>query len=347
VNITLLGMVTITLITTRGIKYSVPLTLNARRVQLFAYIAWLRGEFVNRDKMLEQVFGHGRGDEGATRDKLGEAFDSHKKLIRSDLRAVINQLNKEAGAELIPPDLDIFSRKQHLYRLADVCRVVDLETVERYHQMIEAARKEGQLVSQQVPESVKQTCDQLIEAYKGDFLEELITNCLDDFEPWASSWARKPFTLFRDYYLEALWYSAEYELGMGQQYAENQDETARREQRQHWGLAAQHYKTYAMYAANTRFDTKVTFGVSGRPHGERVIMSERALRRALVLYGAIGSTHQVDQVYSAYIRQMRSVSGKAWEPSQETLSDLRGAKEQTGAYRFQEHVQSFTQSPSA
>src|SRR5216110_11667 len=300
-------------------------------------MAWLRGESVNRDKMLEHIFGHGRDDEEATREKLGEAFDSHKKLIRWDLRETINQLNSEADSQLIPPNLDIFSHQQRLYWLANVCHVVDLEAVEYYHQIIEAARKDGLLVDQ-VPDFVKQACDQLIATYKGDFLGELVTKYLDDFEPWASSWARKPFTLFRDHYLQALWYAAQYEeLSMGRRSTDD-GEAARREQRKHWELAAQHYRTYAIYACNTRFDTKVTFGVGGREHGERVIMGERALRRSLVLYGAIGATHQVDQVYSAYFKQMRSISGKAWEPSKETLADLRSAKAQTNEYRFPKQV---------
>lgn len=341
VSITLLKKVGMTLMTAQGISRDVPLSLNAKRVQLLAYLAWLRGQPINRDRMLEQVFGHGKDDEEATREKLGEAFDSHKKLIRWDLREAINQLNAEAGGELIPPDLDIFSHKQRLYWLSEVCHVADLEEIEMQHKVIELARKDGMLVDQ-VPDDVKKACDQLMTAYTGDFLEELVTDYLDDFEPWVSSWARKPYTLFRDYYLQALWYAAEYGLRQGQQFSDGRldidSEAKRKEQRKHWGQAAQHYRTYAMGACNSRFDMKVTFGSGGREHGERVIMSERALRRSLVLYGSIGATHQVDQVYSAYYKQMRSISAKAWEPSKATLTDLRSAKEQTNAYRFPNQV---------
>jgi hypothetical protein len=341
VVITLLKQVSMTLVTDQGISREVPLSLNAKRVQLLAYLAWQRGQPVNRDRMLEQVFGHGRDDEEATREKLGEAFDSHKKLIRWDLREAVNQLNTEAGRELIPPDLDIFAHKQRLYWLSDVCRVTDLEAIEAEHQVIEQARKDGLLIDQ-IPEQVKAACDRLLDAYSGDFLEDLVTDYLDDFEPWVSSWARKPYTHFRDLYLQALWYAAEYELKLGQQSADERldtdGEANRKEQRKHWDLAAQHYRTYAMYACNSRFDQKVTFGGAGREAGERVIMSERALRRSVVLYGAIGATHLVDQVYSAYYKQMRSISAKAWEPSKETLADLRAAKEQTNAYRFPKQV---------
>lgn len=343
VSITLLKKVAMTLMTAQGVNREVPLSLNAKRVQLLAYLAWQRGQPVNRDRMLEQVFGHGKDDEEATREKLGEAFDSHKKLIRWDLRETINKLNTEAGTTLIPPDLDVFAHKQRLYWLADVCYVADLEEIEKHHKVIELARKDGLLVDQ-IPDYVKEACDQLMTAYTGDFLEELVTDYLDDFEPWVSSWARKPYTMFRDYYLQALWYAAEYELRQGRLFSapeqlDMEGEAKRKEQRKHWGQAAQHYRTYAMTACNSRFDTKVTFSSSsGREPGERVIMSERALRRSLVLYGAIGATHLVDQVYSAYYKQMRSISAKAWEPSKATLTDLRSAKEQTNAYRFPNQV---------
>jgi len=340
VTITLLKKVGMRIETAQGISRDVPLPLNAKRVQLLAYIAWLCGQPVNRDRMLEQVFGHGKDDEDATREKLGEAFDSHKKLLRNDLRETIRVVNEEIGVILIPPDLDIMTHKGRLWSLAEICHVADVEVLEACHKIIELARKDGLLVDQ-VPDYVKEACDQLIATYAGDFLEELVTDYLDEFEPWAGSWARKPYTLYRDYYLQAVWYAAEYEVRQGQQFADEridaEGEANRKEQRKHWGQAAQLYRTYAM-SCNSRFDMKVTFGGGGREPGERVVMSERALRRCLVLYGSIGATYQVDQVYAAYNKQMRSISAKAWEPSSETLADLRSAKSQTNAYRFSPQV---------
>jgi hypothetical protein len=337
ITITLLKEVTVTLHAPGGISQQVPLTLNARRVQLLAYIAWMRGETLKRDRMLEQLFGHGRSDEEATPEKLGEAFDSHKKLLRMDIRQAIARLNTAVGQQVIPPDFDLFEHKRQLWWLSPLCRVTDLEKVEVEHQIIEEARKNGTLVNR-VPEAVKAACDRLIGAYSGDFLEDIIRNYFDEFEPWVNSWARKPYTLYRDYYLQALWYAAEYEWQLGQQVGDERanqaDEASQNRKREHWGRAAQLYRTYAMYACNHRFDTKVTFGTGGREQGERVIMSERALRRAIVLYGAIGSTHLVDEAYSAYYRHMRHISGKMWEPGKETLADVQAAKEQTGTYRF-------------
>jgi hypothetical protein len=333
----LLKEVTVTLHAPGGISRHVPLTLNAKRVQLLAYIACMRGETLKRDRMLEQLFGHGRSDEEATPEKLGEAFDSHKKLLRADIRQAIASLNSEVGQQVIPPDFDLFEHKRQLWWLSPLCRVTDLEVIEAEHQIIEEARKNGALVNG-VPEAVKAACDRLMAAYSGDFLEDIIDNYLDEFEPWVNSWARKPYTLYRDYYLQALWYAAEYEWRFGQQVADEgsqwADEASQNRKFEHWGRAAQLYRTYAMSACNNRFDTKVTFGTAGREHGERVIMSERALRRAIVLYGAMSSTHLVDEAYSAYSRHMRHISGKWWEPGKETLADVQAAKEQTGTYRF-------------
>jgi hypothetical protein len=337
VSITLLKEVTVTLHAPGGISRQVPLSLNAKRVQLLAYIAWMRGETLKRDRMLEQLFGHGRSDEEATPEKLGDAFDSHKKLLRTDIRQAIARLNTEVGQEVIPPDFDLFEHKRQLWWLSSLCNVRDLEAVEAEHQIIEEARKNGLLVNR-VPEAVKAACDRLMAAYSGDFLEDIIRNYPDEFEPWVSSWVRKPYTLYRDYYLEALWYAAEYEWRLGQQIGDERagqaNEASQNRKFEHWGRAAQLYRTYAMYACNHRFDTKVTFGTGGREQGERVIMSERALRRAVVLYGAIGSTHLVDEAYSAYYRHMRHISSKMWEPGKETLADVQAAKEQTGTYRF-------------
>jgi len=94
------------------------------------------------------------------------------------------------------------------------------------------------------------------------------------------TWVRKPFTLYRDYFLQAVLYAAEYELRAGQQLAgehlDDEGEVAeerRKRQRTHYSRAAQLYRTYAMRACDSRMDLKVTFGGSGRAYGESVDMS--------------------------------------------------------------------------
>ncbi len=147
---------------------------------------------------------------------------------------------------------------------------------------------------------------------------------------------QKPFTHDRDYYLQALWYAACYEQQAGQRSLPD-DEESRTEQRGHLGRAAEWYRQYAQYACNARFDEQVSYDSIRNVYGERIGQSERALRRCLVLYGIMEQTQQVDKVYNAYATQMTRLFhawGHTWEPSPETLEDLRRAKEQTSAYRF-------------
>ncbi|MFL5652831.1 MAG: helix-turn-helix domain-containing protein, partial [Ktedonobacteraceae bacterium] len=340
VTITLLKELNLTLHVPGGKRLRVPLHLNAKETQLIAYLAWLdaqsRGQTISLDKLREHIFGYGRADEDATPKKLQDALDSAKKEIRRQLRQATQQVNQEAGDEVIPPNLDIFAIRNKRYGLAEVCRVADLAVIEAQHQLIQQAFDEGLLVDT-VPEVFKEACDRLRKAYAGDFLADL----LHDSPEEVGTWVRKPFTLYRDYFLQAVLYAAEYELRAGQQLADEHlddegeaAEERRKRQRAHYSRAAQLYHTYAMRACDNRFDLKVTFGGSGRAHGERVDMSERTLRRCITLYGILGSTHMVNQVYSAYYKLMKTISAKAWEPSKETLQDLQGAQAQTNAYRF-------------
>jgi hypothetical protein len=128
---------------------------------------------------------------------------------------------------------------------------------------------------------------------------------------------------------------------MGQHYANHmsaeKDEARLRKQQEYFGRASQKYQSYAMYACNSKFDAKATFGAHGE-FGERVGMSERALRRCVVLLGATGRTDLVNQVWSAYYTQMKSLSDQRWQPSRETQADVQAAREQTSAYRFAAQV---------
>jgi hypothetical protein len=339
ISIRLLNDVSMTIHVPGGGHVVVPLTLNAKRVQLLAYIACRRGELIDRDKILEHVFGWGLSDEEATEDKLSERFESHKKLLRRKIReVVIEQVNKPAGRQVIDPDLDPFISDSGFWGLSDICRVDDIEAIETNYKVISQARKDGKLVDE-ISDYVKESCERLIAIYPGDFLEALLRKYPSEFRAWQgrSSWVRKPYTRYRDYYLEALWYAAEYEWQMGQRSTEGgnmqTEETNRRKQQEYFGRAAQKYQCYAMYACNSRFDSKATFTVHGQI-GERIGMSERALRRCVVLLGAIGSTDAVNQVWSAYYTQMKSISDQRWQPSKETQDDLQAARAQTSAYRF-------------
>lgn len=318
--------------------YVIPLTTHAKRVQLLAYIACRRGELIDRDKILEQVFGWNLPDEDATEDKLSERFDSHKKLLRRKIREVVaEQINKPAGTNLIDPDIDPFVSDSHFWGLSGICRVDDLEAIETEYKVISEARKEGKLI-EEVPLAVKKACERLIEAYSGDFLENVIKKHPDEFSAFQgrSSWVRKPFTQYRDYYLDALWYAAEYEGQQAQRFVdagEDSEEEERISYQERIGRAALLYQMYAMYACNSKTDTKVTFGTNGTV-GERIGMSERALRRCVVLLGTLGKTDLVNQIWSAYTTLMKTMSGQRWVPSKETVADVEAARAQTNAYRF-------------
>ncbi len=67
-------------------------------------------------------------------------------------------------------------------------------------------------------------------------------------------------------------------------------------------------------------------------------MSERALRRCVVLLGAMGKTDRINQVWSQYLSKMRSASDGRWQPSRETLADMQAAQARTSAYRFAEQI---------
>jgi hypothetical protein len=351
VAITVLKELSLTLHMLDRKRFRVPLHLNAKETQLIAYLAWLdaqsKGQTISLDKLREHIFGYGRPDEDATPKKLQDALDSAKKEIRRQLRQAAQQVNQEAGDEVIPPNLDIFAIRNKRYGLSEICRVVDLAAIEAQHQIIQQAFDEG-LLADSIPEAIKEACDRLRKAYPGDFLADLLQESPEEVGPWA----RRPFTHYRDYFLQAVLYGAEYELRAGQELADEHlddegeaAEEQRRRQRAHYSRAAQLYRTYAMRACDSRFDLKVTFGGSGRAHGERVDMSERTLRRCITLYGILGSTHMVNQVYSAYYKLLKSISAKAWEPSKETLQDLEGAQAQTNAYRFPARVMSHEPPP--
>ncbi len=252
------------------------------------------------------------------------------------------QIQKSAGTQSIDPDLvDPFVSDSGFWGLSENCRVEDLEAIEASYRVISLARKDGKLIDE-IPEEIRDACEQLIAHYPGDFLESLIKKYPGEFRSWQgrSSWARKPYTHYRDYYLDALWYAAEYEWRQGQRYGDDgigMGEATQRRQQEYFGRAAQKYQSYAMYACNSRFDAKATFGSHGE-YGERVAMSERALRRCVVLLGAIGKTDFINKVWSAYITQMKNTSDHRWQPSKETQADVQAAGEQTNAYRFAAQV---------
>src|SRR5205085_10728055 len=98
----------------------------------------------------------------ASPEKLGELFDSHKKLLRREVRATVKKLGASLGIQVPADKIDPFELLPgSRYRLSSWCRVVDLGEIEAQHQIIEVASRDG-LLEDHVPEAVKAACDRLL-----------------------------------------------------------------------------------------------------------------------------------------------------------------------------------------
>ena len=333
-TIGVLGKLSLTLHVPNGKSYTIQHKLNALNIQLLAYLAWNHGRAVSLDRLREHIYGYGKDDEAATPQRLQEALDSSKKEIRRVIRLAVERVNRSVGHEAIPSDLNPFAIGNKHYWLAGCCRVADLCAIEAEHAIIQQAFEAGLLIDN-IPVPVRQACLRLRKVYKvGDFLAEEIADTTKEL----GSWVRKPFTQYRDYFFQALLFSAEYHLRAGQRLAnefanEPLDAKQQKRLRGHFGRAASLYRLYASRACDSRADLKVSFGGGSRTPGERVDMSERALRRFLVLMGVLGDPGEANTFYNNYVPYMKKLSSNTWEPSQDTLADLKSAQEQTGAYR--------------
>jgi len=337
-GITLLKNVSLELYVPGGINRDVPLPSNSKTIQLLAAIAWMRGAMIQRDVLIEAIWGQDRTDKKATSERLRWLFESARKALRAATRQAVEQLNSEWGKVLLDSKIDIFECRNQMWRLSPCCKVIDLEAVEEQNRIIMEAKKRGELTNS-VPDYVKDACESLILAYSGDFLATLLKHHPLDVKAQANAWVREPITYYRDCYLRAIWYAAEYELQAGQHCIEKHpvdDIESKHNQGKCWGRAGELYGMYALHACNNRLDMKIIFKqLSNRGDGERVVMSERALRRCIMLYSKLGNPHLVDEVFSAYFDQMKNVSDGNWEPSEETLREAQAARRQAAAYRLE------------
>ncbi|GHP00773.1 hypothetical protein KSF_108200 [Reticulibacter mediterranei] len=298
--------------------------LNVRARHLIAYIAWHKGEHVQLGEMRTDVF----GSEEADTEQVQSAFSTAKRDIRRRIDEAVERARKELGESVLPKDLDLdlFTLlKGRKYTLASYCQIVDLSFIESQHQIIEGAESAIEQ-TKTVPQHVKDACDALIKAYKGDFIEDLLDEDADALDPWPQSWAREPFTRLRDYYLTALLYAGEYER-----------------KATNYANAAELFARGAMAACNNRikdgrFDTTVYFSKAGsKRFGPHVVLSEQLIRRALACYGMIGSTTAASRAYALYEKQMLLVWGH-WTPQPETTKVKDAVRDQTGAYEFPDTI---------
>src|SRR6266567_1650191 len=158
--IKLLKNVSLELHVSGGINRDVPLHLNSKTIQLLAAIAWMRGAMIQRDVLIEAIWGQDRTDEKATSEKLRWLFESARKALRAATRKAVEQLNSEWGKVLLDPKIDIFECRNQMWRLSPCCMVIDLEAVEEQNRIIMEAQKRGELTNS-VPDYVKDACESL------------------------------------------------------------------------------------------------------------------------------------------------------------------------------------------
>ena len=319
VIITLLGEVAVTVVNpATGQRARVDMQSSPKRRELLAYFAWQRKKTIPRTAILHDVFKRhlqSRPAEDEAEDEARRAksnFATQVKLLRNDINAVAQTIGL--------PRLRVVEHAKEWW-LAPYCRVSDLDTIEQHYRRLEQVVREQTLVT---PE-VAQACDHLISAYQGDFLEKHVRN--HEFDPWSQCWVRVPFTTYRDIYLTALWTRAEYEVFVGETIMGESEQDRLYKQCACFERAARLYEEYALYAPNTRFDTKVY----GREPGERIRLGERALQRAMAMYSRSQNTQAADAAFEGYKRVMRSIfpPGVGWEPSVETREVLAEARAHT------------------
>ena len=219
---------------TNGLVLNVPLDLNAKTIQLMAYLAWRRGTAVKRSELIKEIWERERVDEEDIDKLLGWSFDGATKALRGVIPKVLDTKDT---------NLNIIRHKNQLWWLSPSCKVIDLEAIENSYQMIIDAKKRGELVNA-IPEHIKDACYRLISAYSGDFCEGLLKRYPLDVRTWADMWIREPITYYRDCYLWAIWYAAQYEQQAGQYFAGEQsasDIVVRQKQRECWARAAELY----------------------------------------------------------------------------------------------------------
>jgi hypothetical protein len=277
---------------------------------------------VSRERILVELFGQGLPVTQERFSKPVESFQTGKKYLRADVRKVVAQANAHAGREVLPPGLDILTHdKQGEWSLASCCHVVDLNTIEVQHTLIERALAGGTLTDQ-VPKEVGAACEHLIAAYRGDFLQSLIAADPEVRHLPELAWAREPFNRYRRYYLQALWYLAESTRLTGMRIPARQALC--------YEQAASLYLTYSMASCTSTFDGKITL--------QRMMMSERALARSCLLYGKLGNRAQIDAAFSTYVTCMQQILGGSWEPNSALVQMVEQVKHDVSCPLLEEHV---------
>jgi hypothetical protein len=287
----------------------ISVSLENNQLQLLAYIASMapvREKAVSSSRILSDVFSHTWPQ--VDTHTLSQSLEREVQLLHKE----VNEVTQSVG---VPPvallKCEKFGNGSTKWWLSNEWSLVDLAAMKSLFEQMEGARELGEagvLV-------LKSAADQLIElyqSYRGDYLEK----CLLQEEFSNADWVRRPFTEYRDMYLQALWDAAAIEYNASVQLNLPEDQRARSAKR-----AALLYKTYALHMLkNQHLDL----------HPEKnKRQSERALRGFLRVCRWSADVQAAESVYSAYMELMVE-QFPGWQPSQQTIDILRAMGLESG-----------------
>ena len=306
---------------------------------LLAYLAALRGQHVNRNKLLEGVFGYGLpdsampGEEESKLRKLRQPealrnqLNKTTQFLRGDINAIAAQLGLTDKLKIIGSDHDEW------YLLTDECRVVDLDEVDRHYVVLEGIKGQHYL-----DENVQQACEGIIKVYRGNFLENYVEDAVQaGHDEWDSNWMRPFYTAYLKKYLVAVWYRAEY-WHLKADAIVASDEASRVLQQTYYETAAKLYEDY-VYHAVPGFNDQAAMAFASDIE-TIAAQAERALRSALDMYTATGNTQAGEPVYQTFCNRMVDLwsflsdeDERGWRPKNDTIDAWKNLRAQTKAHR--------------
>lgn len=293
----------------KGEYIAVPIK-SCHGLELLAYMATqapTRASSVSQSRILAEVFEHSwpRADH----QSLRHVFLKYTHALYRE----VNKIAQDVGL----PEVTLFDSEKIAggatrWWLSDAWKVEDLVPVRHLHAQMEAAREQG-ATGVAALTSAAYRLIRLYQSYQGDFLEKYLAHgAFGD-----ATWARGPFTMYRDMYLQALWNAAVIEHNASMRLSATERERSGSARR-----AASLYRTYALYAPKHR-----QFNLNA--HRSRR-QSERALRGFLRMCFWLADPLSAGEVYTAYA-QLMAVEYPEWMPEQDTLDILRAVGRPNGA----------------
>lgn len=289
-----------------GVQHVIPFK-SARRRALLAYVATLapaRSRRIASSRILTDVF-----------EQPGPATNQLYDLLRKQIALLHEEIN-EPAREAGYADMPIFECEKagvtQWWLSQDWCRV-DLPGLEHLHERLESVKEQG-VIGNRGLDAVSTELIQLYQSYSGDYLERHLAS--PQFRE--AHWLRRPFTEYREMYLEALWDAATLAHDACMQM------TFTRQQRYSYAQrAAKLYSSYALHAAKHHdLDLK---------RHKNLRQSERAIRGYLRMCRWFMDAPAAERIYAAYAKSMaREIPG--WQPAPTTVEILRAVREHSGEH---------------